>query len=131
MKPQLLIIDDDEQMLKMLVIALRRSGIDVATAASGEEGLQQFAALAPDLVIVDIAMPLMNGYEVIRRIRQADQQGQRAGIIVLTAHTPAMLDYDLDDIEIDLFLTKPVPPAELLDIIWRVLQDRAGEPLRS
>jgi len=131
LKPQLLIIDDDEQMLKMLVIALRRSGIDVATAASGEEGLQQFAALAPDLVIVDIAMPLMNGYEVIRRIRQADQQGQRAGIIVLTAHTPAMLDYDLDDIEIDLFLTKPVPPAELLDIIWRVLQDRAGEPLRS
>lgn len=131
MKPQLLIIDDDEQMLKMLVIALRRSGIDVATAASGEEGLQQFAALAPDLVIVDIAMPLMNGYEVIRRIRQADQQGQRAGVIVLTAHTPAMLDYDLDDIEIDLFLTKPVPPAELLDIIWRVLQDRAGEPLRS
>ncbi len=115
----------------MLVIALRRSGIDVATAASGEEGLQQFAALAPDLVIVDIAMPLMNGYEVIRRIRQADQQGQRAGVIVLTAHTPAMLDYDLDDIEIDLFLTKPVPPAELLDIIWRVLQDRAGEPLRS
>lgn len=131
MEPQLLIIDDDEQMLKMLVMALRRSGMDVATAASGDAGLQQFAATSPDLVIVDIAMPGMNGYEVIRRIRQAGERGQRAGIIILTAHTPAMLHYDEEDLDIDLFLTKPIPPAELLDIIWRVLDDRASEPLRS
>lgn len=72
-KPHVLIVDDDPDKLNLLRFALTRAGYDVRTAQDGEEGLAAVASFEPDLIVSDIMMPRMNGYELARRIRQNPQ----------------------------------------------------------
>jgi diguanylate cyclase (GGDEF)-like protein len=69
-KHTVLVVDDDPDKLNLLQFALTRAGYDVRTARDGEEGLAAVASFQPDLVVSDIMMPSMNGYELARRIRQ-------------------------------------------------------------
>ena len=68
----LLIIDDETDLLEELKPFLERSGFVVHTAEDGERGLAAVATLRPDLIILDVLMPRLNGREVLRRLRQAD-----------------------------------------------------------
>jgi diguanylate cyclase (GGDEF)-like protein len=72
-KPHVLIVDDDPDKLNLLRFALTRAGYDVRTAQDGEEGLAAVASFEPDLIVADIMMPRMNGYELARRIRENPQ----------------------------------------------------------
>ena len=72
-KPHVLVIDDDPDKLNLLRFALTRAGYDVHTAEDGEEGLAAVASFDPDLIVSDIMMPRMNGYELARRIRENPQ----------------------------------------------------------
>ena len=72
-KHTVLVVDDDPDKLTLLQFALTRAGYDVRTASDGEEGLAAVASFQPDLVVSDIMMPSMNGYELARRIRQNPQ----------------------------------------------------------
>jgi diguanylate cyclase (GGDEF)-like protein len=72
-KPHVLVIDDDPDKLNLLRYALTRAGYDVHTAGDGEEGLSAVASFDPDLIVSDIMMPRMNGYELARRIRENPQ----------------------------------------------------------
>lgn len=72
-KPHVLIVDDDPDKLILLQFALTRAGYDVRTAEDGEEGLAAVASFDPDLIVSDIMMPRMNGYELARRIRENPQ----------------------------------------------------------
>ena len=72
-KPHVLVIDDDPDKLILLQFALTRAGYDVRTAADGEEGLAAVSSFDPDLIVSDIMMPRMNGYELARRIRENPQ----------------------------------------------------------
>jgi len=125
-KPCILVIDDDEQMLKMLNIALRRAGMDVITAADGPSALRLFEERRPDLALVDIAMPGMDGYDVIRQMHEMDHGGRRAAIIILTAHSHATIRSSALDLGVDLFLTKPVTPSQLVEHIRTLLEERSG-----
>ena len=69
-KPTVLVVDDDPDKLDLLKFALCRAGYEVRTACDGEEGLAAVASFEPDLVVSDIMMPRMNGYELARRIRE-------------------------------------------------------------
>ena len=72
-KPHVLVIDDDPDKLKLLEFALTRAGYQVRTAHDGEEGLAAITSFDPDLIVSDIMMPRMNGYELARRIRENPQ----------------------------------------------------------
>lgn len=72
-KPHVLVVDDDPDKLKLLQFALTRAGYDVRTAHDGEEGLAAVTSFDPDLIVSDIMMPRMNGYELARKIRENPQ----------------------------------------------------------
>jgi DNA-binding response OmpR family regulator len=80
-KAKLLLVDDDVTLIKALDIYLTRAGYEVHTAANGSEGLRQLFALRPDLVVLDVMMPQMDGWETCQRIREMST----VPIIMLTA----------------------------------------------
>jgi len=110
---KILIVDDDPKAVKLMGYILYKEGYEVVPALSGEEALKLLKAEKPDLVILDIMMPEMDGYEVCRRIR-ADPETTKIPVIMLTAK--AMLEDKIAGFEAgaDDYITKPVLPAELL-----------------
>ncbi len=126
---KILIVDDDPKAVKLMGYILRKEGYEIIPALSGEEALRILGEQSPDLVILDIMMPEMDGYEVCRRIR-ANPRTSRIPVIMLTAK--AMPEDRITGFEAgaDDYITKPVLPAELLARV-KVLLTRfaaAGEP---
>lgn len=122
---RILLVDDDKAIIDNLAPLLERAGFAVAVAANGEAALDQVTQLAPDLIVLDVLMPRMNGREVLRRLRQ---EGDWTPVILLTrvgeATERAMaLEEGADD-----YLNKPFDPYELVARIRAVLRRRAGTP---
>lgn len=102
-KKRVLVVDDDPVIIELLVSALAEAGVEIYTANNGREGLQQFYAQRPDLVISDVMMPDMDGWEICRIIRQLSD----VPIIILTIQADDTqiirgLDSGADD-----YITKP------------------------
>ena len=112
-----LVIDDDQAMLKMIQIALKRADLDVLLASSGSEGLQIFRDNKPDIAIVDIAMPEMDGYEVVTQIRASGEPHANLPIVILTAHAHPTMRENIEDLGISHFLVKPIYLADLTNLI--------------
>jgi adenylate cyclase len=110
---KILVVDDTPQNVKLLADLLRAKGYEVVTAASGPEGLERLAAERPDLVLLDVMMPGMSGYEVCQRIRSDPSTGILP-VVMVTALDPAQERIKGLDVGADDFLTKPVNHAELL-----------------
>ena len=125
-KPSVLLVDDETAITDNLASFLRRSGFAVDVASNGAEALQKVAAQPPDLLVLDVLMPQVDGREVLRQLRQA---GNWTPIILLTqvgeAGERAMaLDEGADD-----YLNKPFDPYELAARIRTVLRRaRPGQP---
>ncbi len=123
---RILLVDDESAITSNLAPFLERSGFVVATAANGETALQLMKSFQPDLVVLDVLMPRMDGREVLRRIRQS---GDFTPIILLTqvgspAERAVALDEGADD-----YLNKPFEPYELVARIKAVLRrSRPGMP---
>jgi DNA-binding NarL/FixJ family response regulator len=120
MMKRLLVVDDESKLLRALAVDLKGEGYDVITARSGGEALVMVAQKLPDLIVSDIRMPGMDGYELARRLRQ-NQSTALVPIVFLTAK-----DTTADRIEgfrtgIDAYLTKPFEPDELLAVIASIL----------
>lgn len=119
-----LVIDDDHSLLRALRLGLEAGGHEVVTAVDGAQGITQTALHAPDVVIVDIGLPDMDGLEVARRIRQWSD----VPIIILSAtgsedRKITALDEGASD-----YVTKPFSMGELDSRIRAVLRDRRAEP---
>jgi two-component system response regulator MtrA len=113
-----LLIEDDLLLQRGLELALGRYGHDIRTAATGEDGLREFASLPPDLVILDVMLPGIDGFEVCRRIRAAGE----VPVIMLTARGE---DFDVVGglgAGADDYVVKPAPPAVLDARIRAVLR---------
>ena len=117
----ILLIDDDETLLELLGDHLRAAGYQVKTANSGAQGLLLALEAKPDLVIVDVMMPAMDGWEVCRRLRQ----GSAVPIIMLTAKEQEMDKLRGFSLGVDDYVTKPFSFAELAARIAAILL-RAG-----
>jgi len=118
--PTVLIIDDDASVLKLLDFAMGQAGFNVMLAGDGESGLEQAKAHPPDLAIVDVMMPDLDGYEVCRRLR-ADPRTANTAIIVLTARAQAVDRQAALEAGADEYLVKPVMPDELITLAREVL----------
>ncbi len=124
----ILLIDDDLITLKMVGMILEeKTDHQVVTASSGEEGLEKAFADLPDLVICDVMMPGLDGYEVCRHLRQDPRTGQLP-IIILTARAQAVDRQASFEAGADDYLAKPFKPQDLLDKIENRLSSVAERP---
>ncbi|NJL92400.1 MAG: response regulator [Anaerolineae bacterium] len=129
MAEKILVVDDDVDSLKLIGLMLQRQGYDVIAANAGQPALQKAYHEQPDLIILDVMMPDMDGYEVTRRLR-AEPKTTSIPIIMFTAKT--MVDDKVAGFEAgaDDYLTKPTHPAELSSrvkaVLLRTQQQRKG-----
>ena len=116
---KILVVDDDTNICELLRLYLTKEGYQVTTANDGEEGLEKFNQLKPDMVLLDVMMPRMDGLEVCRRIRAT---GSKMGILMLSAKSQEMDKITGLMTGADDYVTKPFSPAELLarvDALYR------------
>jgi CheY-like chemotaxis protein/MinD-like ATPase involved in chromosome partitioning or flagellar assembly len=127
MAEKILIVDDDLDSLKLIGLMLQRQGYEVVAANAGMQALAKAASDHPNLIILDIMMPDMDGYEVCRRLR-ANAETRSIPIIMFTAKT--LVDDKVAGFEAgaDDYLTKPTHPAELASRVKNVLARTATQP---
>jgi CheY-like chemotaxis protein/MinD-like ATPase involved in chromosome partitioning or flagellar assembly len=125
MSEKILIVDDDIDSLKLIGLMLQRHGYEVIAASAGNQAISKAASEDPDLIILDVMMPDMNGYEVCRRLR-ANAATKSIPIIMFTAKT--LIDDKVAGFEAgaDDYLTKPTHPAELASRVKAILQRRSS-----
>ncbi|WP_040950314.1 response regulator transcription factor [Gorillibacterium massiliense] len=127
MKERILVIDDDEKITSMLRRGLTFDGYSVTTAGDGMEGLRKVMETEPQLIILDVMMPKVNGWEVCRRIRES---GADMPILMLTAKDEVSDRVKGLDMGADDYLVKPFALEELLARV-RVLLRRTADKLHS
>lgn len=127
---RILICDDDPAILRVLEVNLDVEGYDVLLARHGEEAIEVAAAEHPDLIILDIMMPKLDGLEVCRRIK-SDPKLAKIPIVLLSARAQDMDIREGLEIGADAYLTKPFDPVELLDVIGRLLSGERILPADS
>jgi two-component system, OmpR family, response regulator len=118
----ILIVDDDPRLRDLVRLALERAGHAVLTAADGRQALTHAAREAPDLIVLDVGLPEMDGFEVCRRIRATSE----VPILFLTAR-----DDEIDrivglELGADDYVTKPFSPRELVARVRAILKRAAG-----
>ena len=107
---RILVVDDEPQIARVLRTSLESSGYEVALASDGEQGIERFLSFHPDLVITDLAMPLIDGLALTRAIRKIDD----TPIIVLSVRSSESMKIDALDEGADDYITKPFGIQELL-----------------
>lgn len=125
--PTILLIDDDETLLELLSYHLEAAGYHPLVAGDGLGGLRRAAQTPPDLVVLDVMMPGMDGWEVCRRLRQ----GSSVPVIMLTAkgeEIDKLLGFRLG---VDDYVTKPFSFAELVARVGAVLARTTRAPIKS
>jgi diguanylate cyclase (GGDEF)-like protein len=110
---RILVVDDDRNLRKIIQTNLELAGYDVSTVPNGEEALKLLDSMQPDLVVLDVMMPLLDGYEVARRIRR-HPSNTHVPIIMLTAKSEVEDKIAGFDAGADDYITKPFGPQELL-----------------
>ncbi|OGF61527.1 MAG: hypothetical protein A2Y62_01715 [Candidatus Fischerbacteria bacterium RBG_13_37_8] len=123
MKKKLLIADDNEYLVEILKTDLEMLNYEVDTAKDGEDALKKIANNKPDLLILDVMMPKLNGYQVCRKIK-SDTDLKDIAVIMLTAKTAPDDKYWGIDCGADEYMTKPFETEELEDLIKKKLDER-------
>lgn len=122
--PTILIVEDNEMNVDMLTQRLKRKGFDIITAADGKSGIAKAQDALPDLILMDLSLPVIDGWEATRQIK-ASATSCHIPIIALTAHA---MDEDKDQALIagcDDYDSKPVDLPRLLEKINRLLTSKS------
>jgi len=121
-------IEDDGEMIELLRLVLERRGFEFHAAESGLEGLQGIRATQPDLILLDLMMPEMDGWEVYRQLK-LDETTRGIPVMVVTAKAQTIdRVLGLHIAKVDDYVTKPFSPMELVGRIERLLERTDGEP---
>ncbi|HEV2643820.1 MAG TPA: response regulator [Candidatus Elarobacter sp.] len=120
---RILVADDEPDVRELVVYRMKRSGYEVLEAKNGEEAFHLAVEHVPDLIVADVMMPRVDGYELTRRLR-AEQATQRIPIILLTARTQEADVSQGFDAGADDYLKKPFNPDELVARVRAVLGRR-------
>jgi DNA-binding response OmpR family regulator len=120
MRKRILIADDEPNIVVSLEFLMQHKGYEVRAAADGEETLRQLQEFKPDLVLLDIMLPLRNGFEVCQRIRE-NPEWRHTRIVMLTAKGREMEVTKGLALGADVYITKPFATRELLASVQRLL----------
>jgi two-component system OmpR family response regulator len=122
---RLLVVDDEPNIVDLLATSLRFAGFEVATASNGSEALRVASSFKPDLLVLDVMMPGLDGFTVVRRLRQ---DGMRAPVVFLTAKDGTEDKVTGLTLGGDDYVTKPVSLEEVIARIRAVLRRFAERP---
>ena len=116
-------IEDEQEMIELVKLILGRNKFDVVGAVGGQEGLDRIAEADPDLVLLDLMMPEMDGWEVYQKMK-ASEAMRDIPVIVVTAKAQSIdRVLGLHIARVNDYITKPFGPQELLDSVERVLNN--------
>jgi CheY-like chemotaxis protein len=118
----ILVVDDYEDAREMYAEYLRFCGFRVAEARNGNEALEQAFALKPDLILMDLSLPGMDGWEATRQLK-ADDRTRRIPVVALTGHALAGASEGARRAGCDSFVTKPCLPDDLVVEVRRMLDE--------
>jgi CheY-like chemotaxis protein len=120
-RPCVLLVDDYPDAREMYSEYLQYSGFDVIEAGNGIEALQQAAERSPDIILMDLSLPVMDGWEATRRLK-ADRRTADIPVVALTGHALAGISEGARRAGCDAFITKPCLPEDLVKEIRKVLE---------
>jgi CheY-like chemotaxis protein len=123
--PKILLVEDNEMNRDMLSRRLTRNGFEIVMAVDGGQGVAMATSEKPDLILMDMSLPVMDGWEATRRVK-ADAATRAIPVIALTAHALVEDRERATAAGCDDFDTKPVELPRLLEKINRLLQSKAG-----
>ncbi|AXX86469.1 response regulator transcription factor [Malaciobacter marinus] len=120
---KLLFVEDDELLRKSYSIYLEELFDEIIEAADGKEGLEMYYKHKPDIIMLDISMPFINGMDVVKEIRKEDKD---VTIIVLSAHSDKAYLFDAIELNIFKYLVKPLPRSLFKDSILKAIENKKG-----
>jgi two-component system, OmpR family, response regulator VicR len=124
MANKIMVVDDEPDVVDLVKLVLESDGFDVVTAYSGKEALDKIVKEMPDLVLLDIMMPQMDGWEVYSRIK-AHPKTKDIPVAMLTAKSQSIDKMiGLHVVKVDDYITKPFGRSELLERVKRILKEK-------
>jgi len=124
-KPRkILAVDDERHIVRLVQVTLERAGYQVVPAFDGKEALKKVDAERPDLIVLDVMMPYMDGFEVLKQLKQ-NLATKDIPVIMLTAKAQDADVFRGWASGVDCYLTKPFNPMELLTFIKRIFESYA------
>ena len=125
--PRVLVVDDDEVIRRLIAANLMLEGFNVAMAAGGQECLDQVSAIAPDVIMLDVTTPGMDGFQTAIRLRERPDTAH-IKIVLITARAEDG-DRTLDtQVSADAFVTKPFDPSALIHAVRKLVGGPEGTP---
>lgn len=112
-----LVVDDDDELADVVRQVLRDSGYSVATVRHGAAALDLVRHISPDLILLDLSMPIMDGWSFVSQYRRSGRSGARIILLTANSHAPEIADR----LEADGYVTKPFDLADLLSVVRREL----------
>jgi two-component system alkaline phosphatase synthesis response regulator PhoP/two-component system response regulator VicR len=129
MPKKILAVDDERHIVRLVQVNLERAGYQVVTAFDGKDALEKVESENPDLVVLDVMMPYMDGFEVLQHLRK-NQSTRELPVIMLTAKAQDADVFRGWQSGVDCYLTKPFNPMELISFVKRIfksLEDGSGD----
>ena len=120
MAKNILVVDDEANITRLIRMNLERQGYSVTTAEDGRHALEQVAATKPDLILLDIMMPHLDGFEVLQKLKE-DPATSNVPVIMLTVKAQDTDFFEGHKRGADVYLTKPIDPAELVAHVRNLL----------
>lgn len=121
MKKRIVLAEDEPHIVESLTFLLERAGFDVASEANGRQALETVLADRPDVLVLDVMLPGLDGYEILRQLR-ADGRTENLPVLMLTAKGQREDRETALDCGADLFITKPFANAEIIDAVKRLAE---------
>lgn len=120
MLKKILLVDDEPHIIIMLANRIKHAGYEIITAGDGQEGLEKARKEKPDLIILDVMLPKLDGYKVCRMLK-FDEKYKQIPIIMFTARAQKIDKETAENVGADGYITKPFEPQILLDKIKELL----------
>lgn len=120
MAKKIVLAEDEPQIARLIEFKLEKEGYQVTWKENGEEALKAIKADKPDLILLDVMMPVMDGYEVLRRLKE-DESLKSIPVVMLTARAQERDVVKGIDLGAEDYITKPFHPAELLSRVKRIV----------
>ncbi len=124
MNPSVLVVDDDRLFLRLVELNLEKLGITVKLAESGLEALRLALSERPDVILLDLMMPQMDGYEVLRRLKSSEET-REIPIVMLTAKSSHDDRIRCEEIGIAGYITKPFRIEALCNTVMAIVEEQA------